>query len=698
LLGAIGRRWPLAVGLGLVCALAVAAAAWHFLTPKYTAFAKIQVRYTRQSLSGTRQTDEEGRTEFDTYKRRQATALTGRFVLNDALKKPEIQRLRLVQAQPEPLLWLEDELKVQMKEASEEVILTLAGGSDPDELVTLVRAIVQSFLGKVVKKEEEDRKAYAHQVTLAYNDAKEKLTRLRNTLTQRLKQSGGGEQALRERQLMTQGELTEVKRQHSQVDSDLSQAQNRLKDYKSREHLPDKVTVPAGVVEAALDANGQVNKYREQIAQIQSWLDTHGPNFVNPNDTVLTQRRKFKADLQKRIEVLRRRLEKGLLERHRKAAREEYETALAQLEAAIGPLTEREKQLREKVERLAREVSSMSLSSSELDQLRDDVRQQDLFVETFASRSNLLEVDVKSGPRVTLLQDAGLQKVDTKKRLMATILGPIVAFAGVCLAVGWLEFRARRVRSTDEVAGALGMRVVGAVPALPGPALGRLLATSDAQDEYEANLLESIDAIRTMLLRDASVAATRVVMVTSAVAGEGKTTLASNLATSLARAGRKTLLLDCDLRCPAAHQLFEQTLQPGLSEVLLGEVDLVDAVRPTTAIEGLWLIPAGEWDREVVQELAKETIKDVFDRLRDEFDFIVVDSHPVLPATDSLLIGQHVDAVLLALMRDVSQLPRVHTAAQRLTNLGIRVLGAVVNGMPSEVYENGYLTPALASG
>jgi capsular exopolysaccharide synthesis family protein len=232
--------------------------------------------------------------------------------------------------------------------------------------------------------------------------------------------------------------------------------------------------------------------------------------------------------------------------------------------------------------------------------------------------------------------------------------------------------------------------VVGAVPAVPGPALGRLVTTSDAQDEYESSLLESIDAIRTMLLRDASLETTRVLMVSSAVAGEGKTTLATNLATSLARAGRKTLLVDCDLRCPAAHQLFEQSLQPGVSEILLGEVDLVDAIRPTTAIDGLWLIPAGQWDREVIQALARGGAQEMFDRLREEFDFIVVDSHPVLPATDSLLVGQNVDAVILAVMKDVSQVPRVHAAGQRLTSLGIRVLGAVVNGMPSDVYENGY--------
>jgi polysaccharide biosynthesis transport protein len=180
-----------------------------------------------------------------------------------------------------------------------------------------------------------------------------------------------------------------------------------------------------------------------------------------------------------------------------------------------------------------------------------------------------------------------------------------------------------------------------------------------------------------------------VVMVTSAVGGEGKTTLASHLAGSLARAGRRTLLIDCDLRRPAAHQLFELPLQPGLSEALLGEVHVAEATL-ATAVDGLWLMPAGQWDREVIQSLAREGLRQIFDKLRHDYDFIVIDSHPVLPATDSLLIGQHVDAVLLSVMREVSQAPKVYAACQRLNALGIRVLGAVVSGVGGDdVYAHG---------
>ena len=258
----------------------------------------------------------------------------------------------------------------------------------------------------------------------------------------------------------------------------------------------------------------------------------------------------------------------------------------------------------------------------------------------------------------------------------------MVVLLGVCMSLAWLDVRQRRIRSAGEVSRGLGIRVVGAVPTVPH--LEHHLVGPTGEPDLEGHpVLESIDAIRTQLLRDADDAHTRVVMVTSATHGEGKTTLASHLASSLARAGRKTLLIDGDLRRPSAHQLFELPMQPGFSEVLLSEVELTDAVQPTT-LDGLSFMAAGQWDREVLQALARDGLEGIFEKLQQEFDFIVIDSHPVLPATDSLLIGQHVDAVILSVLREVSQMPRVYAASQRLTTLGIRVLGAVVNGADPE--------------
>src|SRR5262249_50340196 len=154
---------------------------------------------------------------------------------------------------------------------------------------------------------------------------------------------------------------------------------------------------------------------------------------------------------------------------------------------------------------------------------------------------------------------------DSKKRMLLLIFAPIAAFCMCLVAVAWWEFAARRIHEPEEVVTGLAMRVVGAVPELPDPRRLRIAAGTQAEEVLKHNLIESMHPVRTLLWRTATAEKLRVIMVTSAVGGEGKTSLAANLAMSLARAGRKTLLIDCDLRSPAAHQLFEQPLQPGFS-------------------------------------------------------------------------------------------------------------------------------------
>jgi capsular exopolysaccharide synthesis family protein len=174
-------------------------------------------------------------------------------------------------------------------------------------------------------------------------------------------------------------------------------------------------------------------------------------------------------------------------------------------------------------------------------------------------------------------------------------------------------------------------------------------------------------------------------MVASGVSGEGKTTLSSHLAQSLAQAGRRTLLIDCDLLHPIAHELFDLPLQPGLCEVLRGEFDLSTALVPTT-VPDLTLLSAGRYDRQISQILANGWMEQLLANLRREYEFIILDTCPVLSVANTLLIGQHVDGVILSILRDMSQTPRVSATYQRLATLGIRVIGAVFNKARSDVY------------
>ena len=181
-------------------------------------------------------------------------------------------------------------------------------------------------------------------------------------------------------------------------------------------------------------------------------------------------------------------------------------------------------------------------------------------------------------------------------------------------------------------------------------------------------------------MHDATSKQRQVVLVTSAMTLEGRTTVASQLAASLARAGRRTLLVDGDLRRPALHALFDVPLEDGLCEVLRAEANVADVIRPSHA-EGLWLLTAGYCDVDSIQALATVQLKPVFEKLRSDYDFIVVDGPPILGLSDSLLFGQYCDGALLSVLRDHSEVPKIYQAAELLRGVGIRLLGAVVNGV-----------------
>ena len=268
---------------------------------------------------------------------------------------------------------------------------------------------------------------------------------------------------------------------------------------------------------------------------------------------------------------------------------------------------------------------------------------------------------------------------------VAAILLSGLTFFGL---VFW-EYSHRRVYSSNDVTRGLNLPLLGTLPLLSDGARRGVPAGNQAENTHEQNaLIESVDAIRTSLLHLARTENIHVVMVTSPSVGEGKTTLACHLAASLARGSRNTLLVDCDLRNPAAHRQFDLPNEPGFSEALRGEIDYDEAILPTP-VARLSLLPAGKADRLAIQCLAQENVDKVFHMLKEQYEFIIIDVPPVLPVADSLLIGQYADAVLFAVMRNVSRLPAIHAAQQKLSALGIRMLGAVVIGEQADAFAQG---------
>jgi capsular exopolysaccharide synthesis family protein len=197
--------------------------------------------------------------------------------------------------------------------------------------------------------------------------------------------------------------------------------------------------------------------------------------------------------------------------------------------------------------------------------------------------------------------------------------------------------------------------------------------------DYGAVMAESGDTIRTLIAQTGR-EAPKVILVTSAVESEGKTTFAAQLAASLARADKRTLLLDGDLRHPGAHVALSLELRAGLPDLLRGELGNDEAVQPTS-IDGLFAVTGGACDYAAISSLSRPDLARIIQGFRDSFDHVVIDAGNVLDVSDALLLGQQSDAVILSTMLDVSRVPQLNAAVERLRSVGVRLLGVIVHGV-----------------
>ena len=216
--------------------------------------------------------------------------------------------------------------------------------------------------------------------------------------------------------------------------------------------------------------------------------------------------------------------------------------------------------------------------------------------------------------------------------------------------------------------------MIGWMPLIPARVIRRLGSPSRRNKTWHMRLTESVDGIAARVLRKAEMEQCRVIMVSSAAGGEGKTTLATQLAMSLARAGRRTVLVDFDLRRPAFDEVFGLPLEPGVCEVLRQQ-DAVSAFVHHAA-DNLAVVTAGRWDRTALASLSNGAAAAMFKQLREDYDFVVVDTSPILPVADARFVSQHVDSVVLSVFRDISEAPKIEAACEILAAFGVQHAGS----------------------
>jgi capsular exopolysaccharide synthesis family protein len=259
---------------------------------------------------------------------------------------------------------------------------------------------------------------------------------------------------------------------------------------------------------------------------------------------------------------------------------------------------------------------------------------------------------------------------------LGVFVGLLVGLASAYLA----ELSDPRFRTAKEVRDRLGLPVLGHIPPRPwrGAPLGLVAASGNGRSPDPAQA-EAYRAVRTVLSVRARAEGARVIQITSPEAGDGKTTLAANLAACLAQAGQRVVLVDGDLRRPRVHELCKVPDDVGLSAVLAGDADLAKAVLPGP-VAGLSVLPCGRVPANPAELLASTRWHETVAALGSRYDFVLIDTPPLLDAADAAAVVPHVDHVLLALHLSRTDRGRAERARELLQVLGARVLGVVVNG------------------
>jgi len=255
------------------------------------------------------------------------------------------------------------------------------------------------------------------------------------------------------------------------------------------------------------------------------------------------------------------------------------------------------------------------------------------------------------------------------------LVGGLVVGLGFAFLLDQLDDRLRR---KDELELAAGVPVLGLLPRVTRRRATQGVVTLLSPSSPTA---EACRTLRTSLQFMAIDRPIRCLQVTSPVAGEGKTTVVTNLAASFAQAGQRVIVLDCDLRRSRVHERLGITNERGFTSVLLNQCSLTDVIVKVDDEPFLAIVPAGPLPPNPSELLTSQGALAILRTLRENCDILLLDSPPVLPVTDALVVAGHVDATLLVARPKRSTKRQVARAVELLLQVGAPLVGTVLNGV-----------------
>jgi succinoglycan biosynthesis transport protein ExoP len=441
-------------------------------------------------------------------------------------------------------------------------------------------------------------------------------------------------------------QLVTARAERAQAEARLSQAQELARSRTSMESVPEVL------------ASATIQRLREQEARLVGMEMEIAERYRDNHPPLLNVRAQLRG-VRKQIDA-------------------EMRNIVRSLSNNVAIARSREKALEANVEQLRANLSNVNMAEVKLWQLEREADARRELLQTFMAR---LQETSSGSPserpdaRIISAADAPLHPAFPRKKLFlaAGIAFGLITGAGIALLVDRMD---SRVRSSDEVEILTSVPTLGLVPAVTSSWRRKATAANAVIEDPMSNYAEAIRSVRSALSFSDTQKPPVSVVITSALPQEGKTTLAASLARSSALSGRKTILVDCDLRRPGVAALLRRPTFTNIGDVLHGRLQLEEVIH-RDEVSGLDFIPAPSNVWNSLDLLSSPRMADLVAQLSRLYERVYIDTPPVLAVSDALAVGQYADAMLFAVRWGTPD-HVISEATRRVRTASLVITGTVV--------------------
>jgi len=655
------RHQPIrALVVGLVLSAGLVWIAWLVTPARYRAEGLVRVRQ-QQDVIFSAQTSRSADTTFF-YSQEQL--VVSPQVLSAALEHEDIRALSDLIPRDEQVEWLRDQLQVEIESGSE-VMSIAAVNQSPRLAYALANAVTQSYLGEVTNRMALDRERRKRELERAAKEADKRLDELWTELNTAAQTVGSdSSQSLTIRDELQLQAYRDYSRQLQAAQIRGNELEAQLASAMRRNSVNGPEDGP--VTDMMIQNDPEVMAVKQRVQGAKSQIEQMRQIVADPNSPRLQRLMKdlefYEADLQQVIETRSMALQEQL----RNQTQSARENSLVELQQQIDRNRAEKEFLRQRMSEIDTGITrTEDKTGVQLDMWRHAIQRQTGLADSLWQSLQELKIESQSQPRVTLIELANVpSSADHSRRLKAAGAAGLMAWIMAVLGVGYVEWRDCRIRFSEDLTSRFALPVFGKDCPNGSGAVNRKRISSGPRE-----------AAAQMMLLDSSGDHIPSLMVGSAANGEPRHLVATELARSLCKFRRRTLLIDADTNGNRLSRALGVDKLPGLRQ-LTPSSDVRHLIVPSEQ-EGLDFLSIG-LRQEDENWVDPEVLRHVIDSLRDEYRAIVVCGPALLSSAESLLLASQVDVLLMAVQMGTSRWNQLAMSAQSAIQAGIGIGGCIL--------------------